>query len=39
MVKYQDIKRSIEIFKGLKEKNLKNNKVKISVIINPSNDI
>jgi len=39
MVKYRDIKRSIEIFKSLKEKNLKNNKVKIAVIVNPSNDI
>ena len=39
MVKFRDIKRSIEIFKELKEKNLKNNKVKITIIVNPSNDI
>ena len=39
MVKYRNIKRSIEIFKALKEKNLKNNRVKIAVIVNPSNDI
>jgi len=39
MCKYRDTKRAIEIFKELKEKNMKNNKVKISVIVNPSNDI
>ena len=39
MVKFRDIKRSIEIFKEFKEKNLKNNKVKITIIVNPSNDI
>ena len=39
MCKYRDNKRAIEIFKELKERNLKNNQVKISVIVNPSNDI
>ena len=39
MVKYRDSKRSIEIFKDLKERNLKNNRVKITIIVNPSNDI
>ncbi len=39
MVKYRDSKRSIEIFKELKERNLKNNRVKITIIVNPSNDI
>ena len=39
MCKYRDNKRAIEIFKDLKEKNMKNNHVKISVIVNPSNDI
>lgn len=39
MCKYRDNKRAIEIFKELKERNLKNNKVKISVVVNPSNDI
>ena len=39
MCKYRDNKRAIEIFKELKERNLKNNQIKISVIVNPSNDI
>ncbi len=39
MCKYRDNNKAIEIFKELKEKNLKNNQVKISVIVNPSNDI
>ena len=39
MVKFRDIKRSIKIFKEFKEKNLKNNRVKITIIVNPSNDI
>lgn len=39
MCKYRDNKRAIEIFKELKERNLKNSQIKISVIVNPSNDI
>jgi primosomal protein N' len=39
MCKYRDNKKAIEIFKELKERNLKNNKIKISVVVNPSNDI
>lgn len=39
MCKYRDNNKAIEIFKDLKEKNLKNNLVKISLIVNPSNDI
>lgn len=39
MCKYRNNKRAIEIFKDLKERNLKNNKLKISVVVNPSNDI
>lgn len=39
MCKYRNNKRAIEIFKELKERNIKNNKVKISVIVNPTNDI
>lgn len=39
MCKYRDNKKAIAIFKDLKEKNLKNNQIKISVIVNPSNDI
>ena len=39
MCKYRDNKKAINLFKELKEKNLKNNKIKISVIVNPTNDI
>ena len=39
MCKYRNNKAALKIFKDLKEKNIKNNKVKISVIVNPSNDI
>jgi primosomal protein N' (replication factor Y) len=39
MCKYRDNKKAIQIFKELKERNLKNNKIKISVVVNPSNDI
>jgi primosomal protein N' (replication factor Y) len=39
MCKYRDNKKAIEVFKELKEKNLKNNQIKISVVVNPSNDI
>lgn len=39
MCKYRDNKKAIEIFKELKERNLKNSQIKISVIVNPSNDI
>ena len=39
MCKYRDNKRAIEIFRELKERNLKNNQIKISVVVNPSNDI
>ena len=39
MCKYRDNNKAIEIFKDIKEKNLKNNRIKISVIVNPSNDI
>lgn len=39
MCKYRNNQRAIEIFKDLKERNLKNSKIKISVIVNPSNDI
>lgn len=39
MCKYRDNKRALEIFKQIKDKNIKNNQVKISLIVNPSNDI
>ena len=39
MCKYRNNKSALKIFKELKEKNMKNNQVKISVIVNPSNDI
>ena len=39
MCKYRDSKKALEIFKELKEKNLKNNQIKINIIINPTNEI